>query len=1032
MRAAGLRRRHERPLSQSRRRDVRRRLGGIRHRQSARAVVYGVRRRATGGHRLVRNGRGGRGLRQRRLARHLRRLRHARRACSIETTTTARSARSRCPAGCALRRERRRAGRHGRRRRRLRRRRLARHRADQLLRAGDDPLPEQRRRRSTTRASGRASASTAKYVGFGVGFFDFDNDGWKDIFIANGHVYSQLAARKLHITYRQPKLLYRNLGNGRFEDVSATGRRRDPRPRTSAAAARSATSTTTATSTSLVNNLDGPPTLLRNDGGNGNNWILIKCVGTRSNRSAIGTRVKVTAGGRSQIDEVMSGSSYYSQNDLRLHFGLGDARPAVDSVELTWPSGARETSADLGPSTASSSRKAGASSGRDRRIGCVAMRRGRLLRGVGCALAIVVAAPPGTSGSPMSLRRRRRLRARELRPLRTSTCSRPWAAAWRCSTTTTTDGSTFLHERREARRSDAGGPAAGQVRREYWNRLYRQTPDGTFADVTEKAGLTGMPQNDYGMGVAVGDYDNDGFAGPVRHQLRRQHALSQQRRRHVHRRHGRAGVRRGGWSASAGFFDYDNDGRLDLFVTRYVEWTLRERIAIAARRSPATARTATRTTSRASRTSCSTTTATARSRTSRAKAGIADARRQGPGRRVRRLRRRRVHGRLRGQRLRAVVPVPQQRRRHVHRSRPRCRRRLQRGRARPSPAWAWTSPTTTTTAAPTSSSPTCRTSAITLFRQDGDGSFRDVTNPSGVGRATLPFSGWGTRFVDYDNDGWKDIFVAQGHVMDTIEKTSPNLRYLQPPLLLRNESRDGSPAWWPATPFEQEWAGHEARPSATSTTTATWTSSSATWASAPSCCATTAATRGTGWQSGTVGTVLEPRWPRLPREGRVRFRATQLLHASRPRSGYLSASDKRLLVGLGGDDTAELVEIRWPSGIVQKFENVEGRPGRLDGRRARAMITRRDAALLALLASAPAAIALRTGRLVARRQSAAARQAVGPAVPRPIHRRRGAGRPHAPGHLRRRRREELHPRDGGLRRGVPRLRQRRLAGLSSS
>ena len=73
-----------------------------------------------------------------------------------------------------------------------------------------------------------------------------------------------------------------------------------------------------------------------------------------------------------------------------------------------------------------------------------------------------------------------------------------------------------------------------------------------------------------------------------------------------------------------------------------------------------------------------------------------------------------------------------------------------------------------------------------LFRHNGDGSFRDVTNASGVGGATLPFSGWSTRLFDYDNDGWKDLFVAQGHVMDTIEKTSPNLRYLQPPLLLRN------------------------------------------------------------------------------------------------------------------------------------------------------------------------------------------------------------------------------------------------------
>jgi hypothetical protein len=96
----------------------------------------------------------------------------------------------------------------------------------------------------------------------------------------------------------------------------------------------------------IVNNLDGPLSLLRNDGGNRNNWIMIKCIGTRSNRSAIGTRVKVTSSEHSQIDEVMSGSSYYSQNDFRLHFGLGRATQP-DGVELTWPSGVKESFRDL-------------------------------------------------------------------------------------------------------------------------------------------------------------------------------------------------------------------------------------------------------------------------------------------------------------------------------------------------------------------------------------------------------------------------------------------------------------------------------------------------------------------------------------------------------------------------------------------------------------------------------------------------------------------------------------------------------------
>jgi hypothetical protein len=184
-----------------------------------------------------------------------------------------------------------------------------------------------------------------KYLGFGVGFLDYDNDGWKDLFIANGHVYSQIANKKLHVTYRQPKVLYRNLGNGRFEDISAKAGlalRSENLGRGCAFGDFDNDGDVDV----VINNLDGPPTLLRNDAGNKNNWIMFKCVGTRSNRSAIGARIKVTSGDHSQIDEVMSGSSYYSQNDLRLHFGLGRAGKA-DRVEVAWPSGAKESFTDL-------------------------------------------------------------------------------------------------------------------------------------------------------------------------------------------------------------------------------------------------------------------------------------------------------------------------------------------------------------------------------------------------------------------------------------------------------------------------------------------------------------------------------------------------------------------------------------------------------------------------------------------------------------------------------------------------------------
>jgi enediyne biosynthesis protein E4 len=184
-----------------------------------------------------------------------------------------------------------------------------------------------------------------KYLGFGVDFFDFDNDGWADIFLANGHVYSQIANKKLHLKYREPKVLYRNLGNGRFEDVSAKAGPAILAENLGRGCAFGDFDNDGDVDV-LVNNLDGPPTLLRNDGGSGNHSLLIKCVGTRSNRSAIGARVTITAAGRDQIGEVMSGSGYYSQNDLRLHFGLGRAA-SVERVEVAWPSGAKETLRDL-------------------------------------------------------------------------------------------------------------------------------------------------------------------------------------------------------------------------------------------------------------------------------------------------------------------------------------------------------------------------------------------------------------------------------------------------------------------------------------------------------------------------------------------------------------------------------------------------------------------------------------------------------------------------------------------------------------
>jgi hypothetical protein len=195
---------------------------------------------------------------------------------------------------------------------------------------------------SFTDVSQRAGlGAITKYVGMGVGFLDFDNDGWKDIFVANGHVYPEADQIPGIAGFKQPNLLFRNLGNGRFVDVSSTAG-----PGLKIVASHHGCAFADYDNDGdvdiLVSNNNEPPNLLRNDGGNKRNWLLVKCLGTRSNRSAIGARVRVVTGRHTQLEEVISGSSFLAQNDLRLHFGLGQAK-AADLVEVSWPSGLKES-----------------------------------------------------------------------------------------------------------------------------------------------------------------------------------------------------------------------------------------------------------------------------------------------------------------------------------------------------------------------------------------------------------------------------------------------------------------------------------------------------------------------------------------------------------------------------------------------------------------------------------------------------------------------------------------------------------------
>ena len=454
--------------------------------------------------------------------------------------------------------------------------------------------------------------------------------------------------------------------------------------------------------------------------------------------------------------------------------------------------------------------------------------------------------------------------------------------------------------------------------RKYWNRLYRQGADGVFADVTERAGLTGMPQNQYGMGVAVADYDNDGHADIY---------VTNYGRNTLYRNNGdgtfadvtdRAGVGAGDWSASAGFFDYDNDGRLDLYVTRYVDWSFannrycgEKKPGYRAYCHPDNYNGVTDLLYRNNGDGTFTDVS--------AKAGISHPGGKGLG------------VAFADYNADGFLDV------YVANDSVQCflfenngdgtftEVGLLAGVGFNEDGKTFAGMGVDFADYDNDSHPDILVTDLSneryrLFHHNGDGSFRDATNLSGVGGATLPFSGWSVRFFDYDNDGWKDIFVAQGHVMDTIEKTSPNLRYLQPPLLLRNESGRFVRVV-AGEAFRQDWAGR-------------------------------GAAFGDLDDDGDIDIVLSNvgqravvlrndggnrgRWLRIRTVGTRSNRdgigarvkvvsasgATQ--HATITTAvGYLSASDRSLIVGLGDDATARTVEVRWPSGAVQTFENVE-------------------------------------------------------------------------------------------------------------
>lgn len=189
-------------------------------------------------------------------------------------------------------------------------------------------------------------AHNTRFVGWGCAFFDMDNDGWKDLLLVNGHVFPEVDKKNTDIRFKERRILYRNLGNGKFEDISEKS---GPAitDRHSSRGIATGDIDGDGSLEVLINNQGEVPTLLRAAEKHERHWVLLSLKGTMSNRSAIGTRVRLTAGGITQMDEVRSGGGYISQSDMRLHFGLGTAT-RIEKLEIFWPSGVREHKTDLG------------------------------------------------------------------------------------------------------------------------------------------------------------------------------------------------------------------------------------------------------------------------------------------------------------------------------------------------------------------------------------------------------------------------------------------------------------------------------------------------------------------------------------------------------------------------------------------------------------------------------------------------------------------------------------------------------------
>jgi len=459
------------------------------------------------------------------------------------------------------------------------------------------------------------------------------------------------------------------------------------------------------------------------------------------------------------------------------------------------------------------------------------------------------------------------------------------------------------------------GKKAEKTGPRYYNRLFHQNADGTFTDVTEKAGLAG---SGYSMGVAVGDYDNDGFEDLF---------VTGLDRTFLYHNNGdgtftdvttKSGTATSGWSTSAGFFDYDNDGKLDLFVDRYVDWSFTNNRWCG---SAATGRHYCHPLLYSGVTSVlyhnngdGTFTDVSR------KAGIT----KSPGRGL-------------GVTfadfdndgwtdIYVANDSMQSFLYHNNGDGTFIERGITSGVAYTEDGNAFAGMGTDSSDYDNDGFPDLVVTDLAnerymLFRNLGDGTFTSSTDESGLGRASQVSTGWGVKWIDIDNDGWKDLYVAQGHTDDEMFGSSRILTYRQKPLLLKNDKGRLIP--WPGDPGR--------------TFAAAWIGRGAAFGDLDNDGSIDIVAANIGQNAYVLhnNAGKRNRWIGIKTQGTSSNRdgigaRIKIVGASgfaqyytvNTAGSYLSASDRRVLAGLGTDEMVKLVEVRWPSGAVQRLDNL--------------------------------------------------------------------------------------------------------------